>query len=498
MVSNYTTTQSGAPVASDAHSLTAGPDGITALHDRYLVEKLASFNRERVPERNPHAKGGGAFGELEITEDVSQYTRAAVFQPGAKSETLLRFSSVAGEQGSPDTWRDVRGFSLRFYTTEGNYDIVGNNTPVFFVRDGIKFPDFIHSQKRLNGSGLRDADMQWDFWTLSPESAHQVTYLMGDRGLSRSWRHVNGYGSHTYQWINAEGERFWVQYHFKSRQGVVNIDAAEAELLAGSDSDYYRRDLYEAIERGEYPTWDVHVQIMPYEDAKTYRFNPFDITKVWPHADYPLIKVGHFTLNRNPQNFFAEIEQAAFSPGNLVPGVDISPDKMLMARVFSYPDAQRARIGTNYNQLPVNQPHAAHVTTYMHEGNMQFSYNDAAARVYAPNSFGGPSADPARAGEGSWETDGEMIRAAATLRSEDDDFGQAGTLYRDVFTDESKARFHETLIGQYNGLTIDRIKERFLWYWTQVDAGLGAKITEAVGHGDVTANEAAEPVGVPE
>ncbi len=225
-MTNYTTTQSGAPVASDAHSLTTGRDGVTALHDRYLVEKLASFNRERVPERNPHAKGGGAFGEFEVTEDVSKYTRAAVFQPGAKSETLLRFSSVAGEQGSPDTWRDVRGFSLRFYTTEGNYDIVGNNTPVFFVRDGIKFPDFIHSQKRLNGSGLRDADMQWDFWTLSPESAHQVTYLMGDRGLSRSWRHVNGYGSHTYQWINAEGERFWVQYHFKSRQGVELMEAA--------------------------------------------------------------------------------------------------------------------------------------------------------------------------------------------------------------------------------------------------------------------------------
>jgi catalase len=362
-VTEPTTTQSGAPVASDSHSLTTGPDGVTALHDRYLVEKLASFNRERVPERNPHAKGGGAFGEFEVTEDVSKYTRAAVFQPGAKSEMLLRFSSVAGEQGSPDTWRDVRGYALRFYTTEGNYDIVGNNTPVFFIRDGIKFPDFIHSQKRLGASGLRDADMQWDFWTLSPESAHQVTYVMGDRGLPRSWRHLNGYGSHTYQWINAEGERFWVQYHFKSRQGVELMEAAEAEALAGSDSDYYRRDLYEAIERGEYPVWDAYVQIMSYEEGKTYRYNPFDITKVWPHADFPLIKVGHFTLNRNPQNFFAEIEQAAFSPSNLVPGIDISPDKMLMARVIAYPDAQRARSGTNYNQLPVNTPHAAKVTT---------------------------------------------------------------------------------------------------------------------------------------
>ncbi len=362
-MTEFTTTQTGAPVASDAHSLTAGPDGATVLHDRYLVEKLAQFNRERIPERIVHAKGGGAFGEFVVTEDVSQYTKAAVFQPGAKSEMLLRFSSVAGEQGSPDTWRDVRGYSLKFYTTEGNYDIVGNNTPVFFIRDAIKFPDFIHSQKRLPGSGLRDADMQWDFWTLSPESAHQVTYLMGDRGLPRSWRTMNGYGSHTYQWINAAGERFWVQYHFISRQGDLYLSNDEAEAIAGADADYYRRDLHEAIERGEFPTWDVYVQVMPYDEAKTYRFNPFDLTKTWSKQDYPRIKVGHYTLNRNPQNFFAEIEQAAFSPANTVPGVDISPDKMLMARVFSYPDAQRYRVGTNYNQLPVNAPHAARCTT---------------------------------------------------------------------------------------------------------------------------------------
>ncbi|MDN6177224.1 MAG: catalase [Micrococcaceae bacterium] len=473
MSENFTTTQSGAPVPSDAHSLTTGANGVTALHDRYLVEKLASVNRERVPERNPHAKGGGAFGELTITADVSKYTRAAVFQPGAKSETLARFSSVAGEQGSPDTWRDVRGFALRFYTTEGNYDIVGNNTPVFFIRDGIKFPDFIHSQKRLNGSALRDADMQWDFWTLSPESAHQVTYVMGDRGLPTSWREMNGYGSHTYQWINAEGERFWVQYHFQSRQGVHNMNNDEAEKLAGSDADFYRRDLYENIEAGNFPTWDVFVQIMPYEDAKTYRFNPFDITKVWPHADYPLVKVGHFTLNRNPQNFFAEIEQAAFSPSNMVPGTDISPDKMLMSRVFSYPDAQRNRIGTNYNQLPVNQPRAAHVNTYMHEGNMQYHFNDATTRPYTPNSYGGAAAEPERAGEGSWETDGTLVRAAQTLRSEDSDFGQAGTLYRDVFSAESKERFHDNLLGQVAGITRDDIRERFFQYWTNVDENLG-------------------------
>ncbi|WP_395245327.1 catalase [Agromyces sp. MMS24-K17] len=478
-MSDYTTTQTGTPVASDAHSLTVGADGATVLHDRYLVEKLAQFNRERIPERIVHAKGGGAFGELVVTGDVSAYTRAAVFQPGATSETLLRFSSVAGEMGSPDTWRDVRGFALKFYTTEGNLDIVGNNTPVFFIRDAIKFPDFIHSQKRLPGSGLRDADMQWDFWTLSPESAHQVTYLLGDRGLPRSWRHVNGYGSHTYQWINAAGERFWVKYHFIARQGVETIEAPEAEAIAGADADFYRRDLYEAIERGEFPTWDVKVQVMPYEDAKTYRFNPFDLTKVWPHGDYPLIEVGHFTLNRNPQNHFAEIEQAAFSPANQVPGTDISPDKMLMARVFSYPDAQRYRVGTNYNQLPVNAPHAAPVHNYSQDGAQRHHFNAPTTPVYAPNSFGGPQADPARAAEGSWEHDGALVRAAATLHADDSDFGQAGTLYRDVFPDESKARFLTTLAGQANAISVDDIRERFFQYWTNVDAGLGAAVRAA-------------------
>jgi len=480
MYENNTTTQAGAPIASDAHSLTTGPDGITALHDRFLVEKLASFNRERVPERNPHAKGGGAFGEFVVTEDVSRFTKAAVFQPGTTSETLLRFSSVAGEQGSPDTWRDVRGFALRFYTTEGNYDVVGNNTPVFFLRDAMKFPDFIHSQKRLGASGLRDADMQWDFWTLSPESAHQVTYLMGDRGLPRSWRHLNGYGSHTYQWINAAGERSWVKYHFKSRQGVEAMGAEEAEKLAGSDADYYRRDLFGAIEAGDFPVWDVFVQVIPYDEGKTYRFNPFDVTKTIPHEDYPLIKVGHFTLNRNPQNFFAQIEQAAFSPSNLVPGIDISPDKMLMARVFSYPDAQRNRVGSNYNEVPVNQPHAAKANNYQHEGQMRMSVADASARTYTPNSFGGPEADPARAGEGGWETDGELIRAAQTLRADDDDFGQAGTLYRTVFDDAGRARFQQTLIGQGSALTVPAIKERFLQYWTNVDADLGAVLRAAL------------------
>ncbi|MDR0990698.1 MAG: catalase [Propionibacteriaceae bacterium] len=476
----WTTTQAGNPVASDEHSLTVGPDGPTVIHDRYLLEKLAQFNRERIPERIVHAKGGGAFGEFLVTADVSSYTRATLFQPGQTTPMLARFSSVAGEQGSPDTWRDVHGYALKFYTREGNFDIVGNNTPVFFIRDAMKFPDFIHSQKRLPGSGLRDLDMQWDFWTRSPETAHQVTYLMGDRGLPKTWRTMQGYSSHTYQWINAAGERFWVKYHFQSRQGVENWTEAEAAEIAGMDADCHRRDLHQAIERGDYPAWDVKVQIMPYADAADYRFNPFDLTKVWSHRDYPLIDVGYYRLTRNPGNFFAEIEQAAFSPANLVPGTDISPDKMLMARVFSYPDAQRYRVGTNYQQIPVNAPQTA-VYTYTQDGAQRHHFDPPTKPVYAPNSFGGPVADPERAGDGGWSADGELIHAAATLHAEDDDFGQARTLYRDVYSPEAKERFQQTLIGQAQALTVDGVKARFLDYWGQVDSDLSASLKSALG-----------------
>jgi catalase len=315
------TTGAGAPAASDRNSLSIGANGPILLHDTHFLEQMAHFNRERVPERSPHAKGSGAFGVLEVTEDVSQYTKAALFQKGARTEMLARFSTVAGEQGSPDTWRDVRGYSLKFYTSEGNYDIVGNNTPIFFLRDPIKFPHFIRSQKRLPDSGLRSNQMQWDFWTLNPESAHQVTYVMGQRGLPRTWRHMNGYGSHTYMWINAAAEKFWVKYHFHTNQGMEFLTNQEAARITGEDADFHRRDLFEAIERGDFPSWKVSVQVMPYAAAKDYRFNPFDLTKVWPHKDYPLIRVGTYTLNKNPENFFAQIEQAAFSPGNTVPGI---------------------------------------------------------------------------------------------------------------------------------------------------------------------------------
>ena len=354
-----TTTDAGIPVASDEHSLTVGPDGPILLQDHYLIEQMANFNRERIPERQPHAKGGGAFGHFEVTADVSQFTKAAVFQPGTETDTLIRFSTVAGERGSPDTWRDPRGFALKFYTSEGNYDMVGNNTPVFFLRDPMKFQHFIRSQKRRADSDLRDHDMQWDFWSLSPESAHQVAILMGDRGIPKSWRHMNGYSSHTYMWVNAKGERFWVKYHFKTDQGIEFLTQEDADRIAGEDGDYHRRDLFDAIRRGDYPSWTLRVQIMPFEEARAYRFNPFDLTKVWPHGDYPLHEVGRLTLDRNPTDFHAEIEQAAFEPNNLVPGIGVSPDKMLLARVFSYADAHRARMGVNYKQIPVNAPQAA-------------------------------------------------------------------------------------------------------------------------------------------
>ena len=473
----YTTNNVGIPVASDNESLTAGTQGPILLHDHYLVEKLAHFNRERVPERVVHAKGAGAFGELVVTEDVSAYTKAKLFQRGAKTEMLARFSTVAGEQGSPDTWRDPRGFALKFYTEDGNYDLVGNNTPIFFIKDPIKFPDFIHSQKRLPGSGLRDHTMQWDFWTLRPETAHQVTWLMGDRGLPRTWRHMDGFGSHTYQWINADGERFWVKYHFKTDQGIEFLTQDEADRLAGSDPDYHRADLYKAIERGEFPSWTLHVQIMPVAEAENYRFNPFDLTKVWSQKDYPLIKVGTMTLNRNPRTFFAEIEQAAFAPSNVVPGIGFSPDKMLLGRVFSYADAHRYRIGVNHAQLPVNSAKAARVDSYSKEGNMAYTFNDPQTPVYAPNSFGGPHADPERAGdEGLWNFGTEAVRAGYVQHPEDDDFGQAGTLVRDVMDDAERERLVNNIVGHVLGGTSEALYERIFEYWRNVDEELGKRV----------------------
>ncbi|MET7638230.1 catalase [Streptomyces sp. NPDC005438] len=478
----YTTNNVGIPVESDEHSLTVGSDGPILLQDHYLIEKMAQFNRERVPERVVHAKGGGAYGTFEVTGDVTQFTKADFLQPGKRTRMLARFSTVAGEQGSPDTWRDPRGFALKFYTEQGNYDLVGNNTPVFFVRDPQKFQDFIRSQKRRPDNGLRDNDMQWDFWTLSPESAHMVTWLMGDRGIPRTWRHMNGYGSHTYLWVNGGGKRFWVKYHVKTDQGIDFLTQEQADELAGADGDHHRRDLFQAIERGDAPSWTMYVQVMPFEDAPDYRFNPFDLTKVWPHGDYPLIEVGRMTLNENPEDYFVHIEQAAFEPSNLVPGIGPSPDKMLLGRLFSYPDTHRYRIGANYAQLPPNRAEAT-VRSYAKDGAMRYEPSRAAA-PYAPNSYGGPEADTARFGEpAGWATAGEMVREAYTLRSEDDDWGQAGTMVREVLDDAARERLAHNISGHLKNGVTPPVLARALQYWRNVDKELGDQVAHRVNGG---------------
>ncbi|OIR43487.1 catalase [Corynebacterium sp. NML140438] len=488
-----TTQLGGQPVPSENVSVTQGRQGANVLNDIHLIEKLAHFNRENVPERIPHAKGHGAFGELHITEDVSKYTKAKLFQLGTVTPMAARFSTVAGEAGSPDTWRDVHGFALRFYTEDGNYDIVGNNTPTFFLRDGIKFPDFIHSQKRQPNSGLRDDEMQWDFWTRTPESAHQVTYLLGDRGTPKTSRHQDGFGSHTFQWINEEGTPVWVKYHFKTRQGWECFTDEEATEKAGTDPDFQREDLFNAIKNGDYPIWDVKVQIMPFEEAKDYRFNPFDLTKTWSQKDYPLIDVGYFVLNRNPKNFHAQIEQLALDPANLVPGVGLSPDRMLQARVFAYADQQRYRIGANYKDLPVNRP-INQVNTYAERGSMAYFFNEENEPNYSPNSYekgagylddGETSASGQDLGlaenlyinpdpEGT-----DLVRAAYVKHAEDDDFGQAGTLYRDVFDDAAKERFVHNITNKMMAITNKEIEERVYEYWGKVDADLETKVRES-------------------
>ncbi|MFT2816219.1 catalase [Leifsonia sp. A12D58] len=479
---NFTTTSAGIPVASDEHSLTVGPDGPIILHDHYLLEKMAQFNRERVPERQPHAKGAGAFGHFEVTNDVSAYTKADLFQPGRKTDLLIRFSTVAGERGSPDTWRDPRGFAIKFYTAFGNYDMVGNNTPVFFMKDPMKFMDFIRSQKRRADTNMRDHDMQWDYWTLSPESAHQVTWLMGDRGIPRNWRHMNGYSSHTYMWVNATGEKFWVRYHFKTDQGIEFIPQAEADALAGIDGDYHTRDLHRAIEGGDYPTWTLKMQIMPFAEAKDYRFNPFDLTKSISQKDYPLIEVGKMTLNRNPDDYHTQIEEAAFDVNNLVPGIGASPDRMLQARIFSYADAHRARIGTNYNEIPVNTPHAAEVRSYSKDGAMR--HHNPGDPVYVPNSKGGPVADTERFGEAAvWYADGDLVRTAASLHRDDDDWGQPGTLVRDVMDDAARDRLVSNVVGHLLDGVTEPVLVRAFAYWRNIDQNIGDRVEKGVRAG---------------
>jgi catalase len=366
------TAENGAPVENNQQSQTAGVNGPVLMQDHNLIEKLARFDRERIPERVVHARGSGAFGTFELTADVSKWTKAKFLgQVGKKTEVLARFSTVALELGSADTVRDPRGFALKFYTEEGNYDLVGNNTPVFFIRDPLKFPDFIHSQKRDPYSHVQEPNNAWDFFSHSPEATHQFTWLFGDRGIPKSYRHMDGFGSHTFQWVNAKGEAFWVKYHFKTQQGIETFVAEEAQRVGGENPNHHHLDLLHSIERGEFPSWKVQVQIMPVADAQTYRFNPFDLTKVWSHKDYPKTDIGILTLNRNPDNYFAEIEQAAFNPANFVPGIGPSPDKMLQGRLFSYGDTQRYRLGINHTQLPVNRPHATTAQNYGRDGAMR-------------------------------------------------------------------------------------------------------------------------------
>jgi catalase len=475
-----TTTDAGIPAASDEYSLTIGADGPILLQDHYLIQKMAQFNRERVPERVVHAKGGGAHGFFEVTDDITQYCKADFLQPGRRTPMFARFSTVAGESGSADTVRDPRGFALKLYTDEGNYDMVGNNTPVFFVRDPSKFQDFIHSQKRLPDTNLRSNDMQWDFWTLSPESAHQVAWLMGDRGTPRTWRHMNGYGSHTYLWENDGGEKFWVKYHFKTDQGVECFTDAQAKAMVAEEPDFHIRDLSDAIASGDAPQWNLHMQIMPFADAPDYRFNPFDLTKVWPHSDYPLIPVGRMVLDRNPENYFAEVEQAAFEPSNLVRGIGPSPDRMLLGRLFSYPDTHRYRIGTNYLQLPINAPTAS-IASYNKDGAMRYRHNGRQP-VYAPNGFGGPAADPSFA-ETVWGVEGgAMIRTAYLAHREDDDFVQPGTLWRTVLDDAARDRLVSNIVGHATNAVSAEVQRRVVDYWARVDTGLGSRVGQGIAH----------------
>jgi catalase len=476
----HTTTDAGIPAPSDEHSLTVGADGPLLLQDHYVIQKMAQFNRERVPERVVHARGYGAHGFFELTEDVSQWTSAAFLgAKGKRTDVFARFSTVAGELGSADTVRDPRGFALKFYTEEGNYDLVGNNTPVFFIRDPSKFSDFIHSQKRMGDSGLRSNNAQWDFWSLSPEAYHQVSFLFSDRGTPRTLRNMNGYGSHTYMWINKGGERFWVKYHFKTEQGIENFTDAEAKAMVAEDHDFHRRDLYESLARGEESVWRLEMQIMAFEDAASYRFNPFDLTKIWPHSDYQPITIGRLVLNRNPENFFAEVEQSAFEPANMVPGIGPSPDRMLLGRLFSYPDTHRYRIGPNYLQLPINRPRNA-VHTYNKDGAMRYEHNGGAP-VYAPNSYGGPAADPARYVEPTWDVTGEIVRSAQQLHSEDDDYGQAGSLYRDVLSADDREHLIANLAGALSDGVEHAVQVRSVDHWHKVDAELGSRLATKLG-----------------
>ena len=466
------TMANGRVVENNQNSLTAGARGPILMQDVLLMEKLAHFDREEIPERIVHAKGAGAHGTFRVTNDISAYTKASIFsEVGKETRTFTRFSTVGGERGSADTVRDPRGFATKFYTDEGNWDLVGNNTPVFFIRDPLKFPDFIHTQKRLPDSNLKSNTMMWDFWSKSPESLHQLTTLFSNRGTPDGFRHMNGYGSHTYSFINADNERFWVKFHLKTMQGIKNLKAMQATKLAGENPDYATQDLFNAIANNNFPKWKMYIQVMPEEEAATYHINPFDVTKVWPHADYPLIEVGILELNKNPINYFTEVEQAAFSPTNKVAGIGFSPDKMLQGRLFSYPDTQRYRLGVNYNALAINKP-IVDVNNGYRNGAMRFDDNGAETPNYEPSHFEVPTQTDI-VDEPPLKIDGD----AARYEYETDvnsDFAQAGNLYR-LMSEEEQNDLVTNIANSMYGVPAGIVKLQ-LQHFKKADETYAAKI----------------------
>lgn len=472
---NKLTTAAGAPVPDNQNTMTAGPRGPALLQDVWFLEKLAHFDREVIPERRVHAKGSGAYGKLTITHDITKFSRARVFEAvGKETPVFLRFSTVAGERGAADAERDVRGFALKFYTDEGNWDLVGNNTPVFFVRDPLKFPDFIHTQKRDPRTNLRNPTAAWDFWSRHPESLHQVTILMSDRGLPANYRQQHGFGSHTFSFINAANERFWVKFHFKSMQGVENLTNAEAANVVAGDRESAQRDLFDAIEAGNFPRWRMQVQVMPEADAATYRIDPFDLTKVWPHADYPLIDVGVLALNRNPENYFAEVEQAAFNPANVVPGIGFSPDRMLQGRLFSYGDTQRYRLGVNHTAIPVNAPKCPFHNSFHRDGAMRVDGNLGGAPNYEPNRYGAFAEQPA------FREPPQAVGAVADRfdhREDDDYYSQPRALFN-LFDDGQKTRLFGNIAAAMQGVP-DDVAERQIDHFAKIDPAYAQGVVAA-------------------
>jgi len=472
------TTESGAPVADNQNSQTAGPGGPVLLQDQHLVEKLARFNRERIPERVVHARGSGAYGYFEVAHDMSAYTKAKVFNGvGTRSETFVRFSTVAGGRGSPEAVRDPRGFAVKFYTTEGNYDLVGNDTPIFFIRDPLKFPDFIHSQKPDPFTNRQEPENVWDFFSHSPEATHMFTWLFGDRGIPASYRQMDGFGSHTFAWTNAQGQQFFVKYHFKTDQGIATLTSEQAAALAGANPESHNSDLLEAIERRDYPSWTLKVQVMPFAEAANYAINPFDLTKVWPHGDYPLIEVGKLVLDRNADNYFADVEQSAFDPANFVPGIGPSPDKMLQGRLFAYGDAHRYRLGINHTRVAVNAPHATKAYNYGRDGAMRVDDNGGRSKNYEPNSFDGP-VQTNEPHYGGLPTEG-VSGTYGWDKRKTDDFEQAGALYQ-LIDEAAKQRLVDNIADGLAQVNHHEIVDRSISHFRNADPGYGDRIERAI------------------